>query len=111
MLEINLEFIRGMLFVRLKGILDNNNYAKLSDCFNDMINDKGMKYFIVNLEELTYIDSRGLQAITDGYCDVLKHNGKLIICGCEDKLYQEKNLLNQIEHTSNELNAFKLINI
>ena len=50
MLNINLEFVRGMLFVRLDGVLDNNTYTKLSDCLYDMIHDKGLKYFVLNLK-------------------------------------------------------------
>lgn len=111
MLEIYLEFIRGMLFVRLSGRLDINTYTKLSNCLDDMINDKGLKYFIVNLEELSYIDKKGLQAITDRYSDVIKHDGKLIICGYNNKNIEINNILNRIEHTTNELNALKLINI
>lgn len=111
MLEINLEFIRGMLFVRLSGSLDINTYTKLSNCLDDMINDQGLKYFIVNLEELSYIDKKGLQAITDRYSDVIKHDGKLIICGYNNKNIEINNILNRIEHTTNELNALKLINI
>lgn len=111
MLEINLEFIRGMLFVRLRGRLDTNTYTKLSNCLDDMINDKGLKYFIVNLEELSYIDKKGLQAITDRYSDVVKHDGKLIICGYNNQNIEINNILNKIEHTNNELSALKLINI
>ena len=96
MLEINLEFIRGMLFVRLSGRLDINTYKKLSDCLDDMINDKGLKYFIVNLEELSYLDEKGLKAITDRYFDVTKHDGKLIICGYDNPNIEINSILKKI---------------
>lgn len=114
MLEINLEFVRGMLFVRLDGVLDTNTYTKLSDCLDSMIHEKGLKYFVVNLENLDYIDENGLQAIIDRYFDVVLHDGKLVICGYNDQF--KKNLdigdiFKQIESTNNELGALKLINI
>ena len=111
MLNINLEFIRGMLFVRLSGKLDDYTYTKLSNCLDDMINDKGFKYFIVNLEELLYVDEMCLQKIIDRYFDVAKHDGKLIICGYENKFNQTCSILKRIEHANNELSALKLINI
>lgn len=114
MLDINLEFLRGMLFVRLSGILDTNTYPKLSSILNDMINDKGLKYFVINLEELDYVDDKGLQSIIDRYFDVVMHDGKLVICGDNNSLHNNiriNSIFKQIEHTKNELSALKLINI
>lgn len=112
MLNINLEFIRGMLFVRLSGYLDSNTYTKLGDCLYDMIYDKKLKYFVLNLEELNTIDKRGFQEIIDRYFDITLHDGRLIICGYDNKIEEDnKKIFNQIEHTNNELNALRLINI
>lgn len=114
MLDINLEFIRGMLFVRLSGVLDTNTYTKLSDCLDDMIHEKKLKYFVINLESLDYIDENGLQAIIDRYFDVVLHDGKLVICGYNNQFKKNLeigNFFKQIEMTSNELLALKLINI
>ena len=114
MLEIGLEFARGILFIRLKGRLDTNDCQELNDCLDKMINEKGLKYFILNLEELSYIDEKGIKIIVDRYFDVVLHDGKLVICGFVDKYLKNieiKNIFNSIEHTSNELTALKLINI
>ena len=106
MLTINLEFIRGMLFVRLRGKLDHETCKKFESCLDDMLNNKGLKYFVINIEELNYIDDNGINTIMNKYSDVIKKNGKLIICG-----YNIDIKLNEIEHTNNELNALKLISI
>ena len=114
MLDINLEFIRGMLFVRLDGVLDNNTYTKLSDCLDNMIHEKGLKYFVVNLENLDYIDESGIQLLIDRYFDVVLHDGKLVICGYNDEfsnMLEINTVFKQIENTKNELGALKLINI
>lgn len=114
MLNINLEFVRGMLFVRLEGVLDNNTYTKLSDCLDTMIHDKGLRYFIINLEELDYIDNNGIQTIIDRYFDVVLHDGRLVICGYRKQALREiklDNIFEQIERSTNELGALKLINI
>lgn len=114
MLNINMEFIRGMLFVRLEGILDSNTYTKLSDCLDTMIHEKGLKYFVINLANLEYIDENGIESLIARYFDVILHDGKLVICGYNDKLNKNlelDNAFNQIESTNNELGALKLINI
>ena len=114
MLEINLEFVRGMLFVRLEGVLDSNTYTKLSDCLDTMIHEKGLKYFVINLEHLDLIDENGIQAIIDRYFDVTLHDGKLVVCGYHNQFLNNMELGNifaQIEKTTNELGALKLIQI
>lgn len=114
MLEISLEFMRGMLFVRLKGVLNHNTYTKLSDCLDVMIHEKGLRYFIINLEELDSISEEGLQAIINRYFDVALHDGKLVVCGYNNKFSQNveiSNVFDGIEKSNNELGAFKLINI
>ncbi len=114
MLKIDLEFIRGMLFVRLEGKLDQNTYTKLSDCLNQMIYEKKIKYFVINLEYLEKMDEIGMKAIMDRYLDVILQNGKLILCGYRDlwipKMQWKKKFF-QIEKTNNELDALKLMNI
>lgn len=114
MLEINLEFVRGMLFVRLGGVLDCNTYTKLSDCLDTMIHDKCLKYFVINLEGLDSIDENGLQTIIDRYFDVVLHDGKLVVCGYNNQFKQNLeigNIFEQIEKTNNELGALRLINL
>lgn len=114
MLDINLKFSRGMLFVRLNGILDKSTCSKLSDCLDNMINERELKYFVLNLENLTSIDERGLQSIIDRYFDAVLHDGKLVICGYNNQFTENlevKSIFEQIEHTNNKLGAFRLINI
>ncbi len=114
MLEMNLEFIRGMLFIRLKGKLDQNTYTKLNDCLDQMIHEKKLKYFIINLENLEKIDEKGIKTILDRYYDISVQDGRLVLCGVSRFSISNQSLRSlffQIEKTNNELSAFHLINI
>ena len=114
MLDISLEFIRGMLFIRLDGVLDSNTNPKLNDCLYTMIYEKEVKYFVLNLENVSNVDDEGLKSIINGYFDITLHDGKLVICGYNKHLKNNieiENIFSQIEHTNNELTALKLINL
>ena len=113
MLNINMEFVRGMLFIRLEGKLNNETCIELKRCIDKMIYEKELRYFVINLEKLDYIDDLGLRLLIDRYLDITLHDGRLIICGYDNKNSNNirlSNLFNKIEHTNNELNALKLIN-
>ena len=116
MLNIDLEFRYGMLFIRLEGELNKDNYMKFSNCLENMIYNNGLKYFVINLENLTYVDDRGLKEIINKYFDIKLNDGNLVICGYDNKINNIHNILlkdvfSQIRHTNNELNAFKLLSI
>lgn len=116
MFQIEMEFIRGMLFVRLEGILSKRTSKQLNQVLDRMINEQGIRYFVINLENLKSIDESGIQSIVDHYFDAIMHDGKLVVCGYDQvanrKVTKEVNLVFQnIESSSNELGAFRLINI
>ena len=86
MFKINMEFIRGMLFVRLDGILSRRTSNELNQVLDEMINEHGIRYFVINLENLSLIDEAGIKSIMDHYFDVIMHEGTLVGCGYDNIL-------------------------
>lgn len=116
MLEIDMEFARGMLFVRLKGILSKRTCWELKETLDKMIHEQGIRYFVINLESLDYIDEEGVKLIINRYFDVTLNDGKLVICGYNRHIQKKvksdlHNALSNIESSKNELSALHLINI
>lgn len=116
MLEINMEFARGMLFIRLSGILSKRTSKNLKKILDKMIDEEGIRYFVLNLEGLDYIDEDGIHLIMSRYFDVTLHDGKLVICGYHHQMkrHVKKDLeqaFQNIESSTNELSALHLMNI
>ena len=68
----------------------------------------------IRYKSLEEIDEEGIQAILNRYFDITLHDGKLVICGYHHQFSDNlkiKTAFEQIEHTSNELGALKLIHI
>lgn len=107
MLKINFEYRKGILFVRLCGRLDEENYHKKIDILKNLINDIKFKYIVMNLDNLSSIDIYGINYII-GYNSLIeKNNGKLYLCEKSNNIVSNifKNKLNSI---NNELEIFKL---
>ncbi len=116
MLEIDMEFARGMLFIRLSGILNKKTSKELKNALDKMIDEQGVRYFVVNLENLDSIDEDGIHLIMNRYFDITLHEGKMVICGYNPHIQRHvKKDLDQafqnIESSTNELSALRLINI
>lgn len=97
MLKINMEFSKGILFIRLKGDLNKNTIKGMID--------KNFKYIVLNIDNMYSIDSYSIKYINKIFEILEKNKGKMIIC---DKFNISRRLLGNIPKIDNELDAFKL---
>lgn len=107
-MDMTFEFRKGLLFIRLDGILNKEASLKLSEKLDYFINTQGVKYFVINLERAFIADYVFFTMLEERYKDVKLHDGKLIICGYKNNFLEG---CNGIYQTNNELTAFKLIEV
>ena len=110
MLNIDIEYKRGILFVRLDGILNEKTSCILEDALKSVVHKAGIKYVLINFEKLYELDKSGISTIIKSYNECLKDNGKLMICGCKLKI-EHSELIKYAQSTANELCAFNIVNI
>lgn len=105
MLKINLEFRKGVLFVRLKGSLNDKDSL---ENINSLINEIGFKYIVFNVDNLKCIDMEGIKCILNYQKSLLNKHGKLLICE-SDKVISDRIFKNRIPNITTEIQAFDLI--
>lgn len=113
MLNIELEYKRGILFSRLNGILNSQTSFILEDAIKNIVNKAGIKYLLINFEKLEELDKYGINTIINSYNHYLKDRGKLMICGYDNLSVNilKSDLIKYASTTINEVSAFNLINI
>lgn len=115
MLDINFEFRKGILFVRLKGNLNKNTIGKLQNEVTDMIKDNGIRNVVFNVSELNTIDIKGINSLLYNYELCKGNNGQSLLCGLNNSLVRHRvensRLLKYMSETSDELSAFNIINL
>ena len=98
MLDVNIEFSKGILFVRLSGTISNNNASNIKYNIKNILEKSGIKYLVFNLSELNLLDDISLFEECN---NVINNNkGKMIICGNDN--------LNYIT-AKNELSALRML--
>ena len=105
MLKINMEYRKGILFIRLKGELTIYTYKSLLRYLIPIIKEQGIKYIVFNLSYINLIDTYGKKALKLIIHLVKKNHGKGFISNA--KGYFD----NYFKLIDNELVAFNLVKI
>ena len=113
-INIDIEFRRGILFVRLIGKLINEANIKLKDELVTLINRSGIYNIVINLENVNEIDKLGLDTIYLLKSLIDKNNGNFILCEIPQNIENQISKINNnlyLYKTQNELTALKALNI
>ena len=115
MLSINMEFRKGILFVRLNGVLDKNTVNILNEEVTSLVKDNGIRNLVFNISGLTSIDMKGINALLYNYELCKQNNGQSLLCNIENTLVKHRiknsRILKYMNETSNELTAISLLNL
>ena len=109
MLEIDMEYRKGVLFIRLHGELVENTIPVLEKEVTHIMKDYDIGNIVFNVEELNLIDMKGIHALIDHYELAKEKDGKVLMCGLKNTLVKHRiensHLLNYMFETSDELTA------
>ena len=98
MRECEIEFRKGVLFVRVEGNLDED--LKEVD---SIIENIGIKYIVLNVDRIKHFNLDDINSIVNYNKYLLKENKKMMICDKQRKIF--KNITN----IKCELEVFPLI--
>lgn len=111
MLDIEMEFKKGILIVRLKGILNTETIPGFKKRFEIVIKENGIKYVLLNIKQLSFIDAIGLNTIKNCYALVVKNGGKLILCGINKLFDYNYELSENLYQVAEESTIYEIVNI
>lgn len=113
-MNINMEYRKGIIFLRPKGYLTKETYKKLENKINRIVDYGEFTNIVLNLSRLTRLDLKGISSLFYTYDVIKKYKGNIYICINNEKIKEKlkkHRLLNYIEEIDSELDAFKLIRI
>ena len=110
MLKMDLEYVGGILFVRLDGTLNSKTSSKISNYLTPILKKHQIKFLVYNLERLKSIDETGTDAILSTKCTIKKSHGKIYLCKVNINHFTILKRLH-IRKISSEKTALKLIEV
>ena len=104
MIDYNVEFTRGVLFVRLFGNLNRFNKENVENEIFDIIKDGGIRYLVFNTDDLEIEEDVDLFKKSRELVE--RNDGKMLLCGNMNEFY-----VDDFEIVSDELSALKLLSV
>lgn len=114
MLEIDIEMKKGIMFVRASGELSKRTIGKWNVDVKDLIVDNGIRNIVLNVENLTDIDAKGINSLLNSYELCHTNKGVSVLCGINDivkEKIKKSHLLKFMKEVSSEREAISLIKI
>lgn len=105
MLKVLMEFRKGILFVRLYGMLNSDSKKIFQIKVKEVIIDAGIRYVVLNIDNLDSITKDGIKEIKSLKKIIKKMDGEFFLFGGDIK--ELKSLVN----LENELNVFERVMI
>ena len=104
MIDYNIEFTKGVLFIRLFGSLNRFNEIEIENDIIDVIKTGGIRYLVFNLEDLELLEE--VEIFKECEKIVKENDGRMIICG-----NYNGNYVNDFFLVDDELSAYKEFSI
>jgi stage II sporulation protein AA (anti-sigma F factor antagonist) len=113
-LVIDMEAKNFVLCVRLKGELDHHTAEKLKKRAIDAIEKHSIKHIILNLQDLTFMDSSGIGVILGRYKQIKNNQGEMVVCAISPsikRLFEMSGLFKIIKLELSEENALNRLGV
>lgn len=115
MLKVDMEFKKGILFVRLEGSLNKRNIEKFNNEVIPVVLKHGLKFVVVNLDKVNTIDTNGIESLMELNEIVSEFDGKTTLCSLTNSnvktSLRESDYNNLFYETSNELTALGVMKL
>ncbi|WP_042458049.1 anti-sigma F factor antagonist [Neobacillus dielmonensis] len=85
-LTIDFETRHDVLCIRLGGELDHHTADELREKASDLIERNEIRHIVLNLEQLTFMDSSGLGVILGRYKQIKQVHGEMVVCAISPSL-------------------------
>ena len=83
-LSLQMSIKRNVLYVRLRGELDQASVERLKYRVTEVINKYYIVHIVINLKEVPFMDSSGIGFIIGRYSQLKERKGKVVVCSMNE---------------------------
>lgn len=110
MLEVDIEVLKGMLFVRLNGILNKETITDFEREINYLLYKQGMHYFVFDFSNIEKIEFNFDGWLENKLIEIFLSGGKVKLYGLDNK-YDQKIKQDKFFYVREEKEIFNYLTI
>lgn len=105
---------RNVLIIRLHGELDHHEATLLRAAWQERLAEGEVQHVILNLEEVSFMDSSGIGVLLGRYKEILALGGELVVCSVQanvKRIFEMSGLFKIIRLEQNEARALDSLGV
>lgn len=106
MLNVDVDVVRGITFIRLEGDLTNKTFNELDVEIDNLLYNLGMQFYVINFVDVFDIESNFFYKMQNKLYEIFLSCGDVVMCGIKN-IFKDRRLV----YVTDELEAFKYFNI
>ncbi len=106
MLNVDVDVVRGVTFIRLEGDLTNRTFNDLDLEIDNLLYNLGMHFYVINFVDVVDIENSVFNKIQNKLYEIFLSCGDVVMCGINN-IFKDKRLV----YINSEVEAFKYFNI
>lgn len=106
MLNVDIDVVRGITFIRLEGDLTDRTFNNLDLEIDNLLYNLGMHFYVINFVDVFDIENSVFNKIQNKLYEIFLSCGDVVMCGVKN-VFKDKRLV----YVNNEVEAFKYFNI
>lgn len=89
MFHLNTIVSKGIVFIRLKGVLNEDNFSNFSEEINYLLYKQGIHYFVINFKEIGYLSQPVFLKLQNKLIEIFLSCGKVALCGLNEEIIKK----------------------
>ncbi|TRM12624.1 anti-sigma F factor antagonist [Lentibacillus cibarius] len=113
-LSTSFDVKQDVLIVRMSGELDHHESETLRNHWKEMMYANDIKHVVLNLEDVSFMDSSGLGVVLGRYKEVLQLGGEMVICSVSapvHRLFDMSGMFKIVRLEENEEQALSTLGV
>ncbi|MGO0690157.1 anti-sigma F factor antagonist [Bacillus paralicheniformis] len=113
-LGIDIHVKESVLCIRLTGELDHHTAETLRKQVSDHLEQSGIRHIVMNLADLSFMDSSGLGIVLGRYKEIKQLGGEMIVCAISPavkRLFDMSGLFKIIRLEQSEQRALETLGV
>lgn len=106
MLNVDIDVVRGITFIRLEGDLTNRTFDNFDLELNNLLYNLEMHFYVINFVDVFNIDNNIFNKIQNKLYEIFLNCGDVVMCGINNILKDKR-----VVYVNDEVEAFKYFKI